>query len=297
MGASTRQFFKMSGSGNDFVFFDVRSAPAGELMREEQIRSLCARGTGVGADGVVYLEPSALADVRIRYFNSDGSLASLCGNAALCATQLSADLGAIDPSAATLETDAGVLQVRLTDDVPEIDLEPVIDVRPDAVATFAIGPAAGERRIGFALAGVPHLVVLVDDVDRVDVTGRGRELRWHARLERGANVNFVAAAADRWRIRTFERGVEGETLACGTGAVAAAVLLNAWGQTGATTALETRSGRRLGVRLAQEPIGVRPSLSGEGRLVFRGELAELWDADRGAAAAGGLAPKALGARS
>ena len=283
--AAGRPFAKMSGSGNDFVFLDARgSGPRDPLETAAWIRAACARGTGIGADGVVFLgaprEPGAAAEVR--YYNSDGGRAALCGNATLCATRLAADLGIAGAEEFALDTDSGRLRVRVRGGRPEIDLGAVADVR-DAMP--AIAPAPGERRIGYAIAGVPHLVVLEDDVETVDVERRGAELRSHPAVgEAGANVNFVSRAAtaghagDRWRIRTFERGVEGETLACGTGAVATGILLAVWGLASPSDVveLETRSGLTLGVTPRPDGAGRwRPSLAGEGRLVFRGELAEL----------------------
>lgn len=265
-----RQFYKMCGSGNDFVFFDARSEPAGVLETPELIRRMCARGTGIGADGVVFLEPSGAATVGLRYFNSDGSRASLCGNATLCTARLAVELGAAPPDCFTIATDAGVLAARIRDGQPEIDFAPVRDLAPDA----GIAPEAGERRLGFALAGVPHLVVEVADVDRVALEARGRALRYDRSLRDGANVNFVSPAPDGgWRMRTYERGVEGETLACGTGAVASAAVLSAWGATAGPTRIVTRSGRPLVVRPPASAGG--PSLSGEGRIVYAGTLGEL----------------------
>jgi diaminopimelate epimerase len=265
-----REFFKMCGSGNDFVFFDARSEPAGALETPAEIQRMCARATGVGADGVVFLEPSDVATVGLRYFNSDGSPASLCGNATLCTARLAVELGAADPAGFTIATDAGVLSARVRAGLPEIDFAPV-----EAVASSApVRAAAGERRIGFALAGVPHLVVEVPDVETVELAARGRALRFDRALEHGANVNFVSPApGGGWYMRTYERGVEGETLACGTGAVACATILNAWGATDGTTTIVTRSGRPLVVRPPADGHG--PSLSGEGRIVFVGRLREL----------------------
>lgn len=265
-----REFFKMSGSGNDFVVFDARQEPAGALETPERVQAICAPGTGVGADGVVFLEPSPRADFAMRYFNRDGSLASLCGNAALCITRLASELGAAAPSGMAFESGAGVIQARLRGGVPEIDLQPVSRVQD----YFDVPLLAGERRIGFALAGVPHLVVLCDDVELADVAVRGRELRHLPSLAEGANANFVSRIGDGWAMRTFERGVEGETLACGTGAVASAILLTSWGRAEREVRLRTRSGRVLTVRLAKEGAFWRPSLSGEGRIVFRGCLGE-----------------------
>jgi diaminopimelate epimerase len=263
----------MSGSGNDFVFIDARAEPPGALAAADMVRRICARGTGVGADGVVFLERSARADFGIRYLNADGSLASLCGNASLCSTRLAAELGAADPAGMCFETGAGVLSARIRGGLPEIDLQPVSEVR---LETPGIERAAGELRVGFALAGVPHLVILCDDVEQVDVARRGPPLRAHPTLAEGANVNWISRRGGRWSIRTFERGVEGETLACGTGAVASAVLLASWGETQPTGAtLETRSGRMLEVGLRRVGDHWLPSLRGEGRVVFRGALEDV----------------------
>ena len=172
----------------------------------------------------------------------------------------------------TIATDSGEVTARFSDGRPEIDLQPVIDVQD----CFAASLEPGEARIGFALVGVPHLVVLVSDVDRAPVVERGRALRHHSKLTHGANVNFVSRSSGGWRIRTYERGVEAETLACGTGAVATALLLAGWGESGETVELETKSGRSLRVR--QRPAAGRErltSLSGEARIVFVGKLGEL----------------------
>lgn len=267
-----RAFYKMSGSGNDFVMVDAMTTPAVELMTPAAVQAICARATGIGADGLVLLEPSAVADYRMTYLNSDGSRADLCGNATLCSARLATELGVVRKREFQVETDAGVLSARLLPDTPEVDLEPVSDVRTHLPFRLE----AGERWIGFALAGVPHLVVRVDDVSTVDVVGRGRPLRHHRSLPTGANVNFVSPdASGGWRIRTFERGVEGETLACGTGSVATAVLLAESGEAADRVALTTRSGRTLRVRLQRSERGWMPSLAGEARIVFQGQLGEI----------------------
>jgi diaminopimelate epimerase len=270
-----RAFFKMSGSGNDFVMVDCRTEPPGWLADAQSIGRICARATGVGADGIVFLEPSELAAVRLVYLNADGSRAELCGNATLCTARLAVDLGAADPTSAfAIETDSGLVRARKSGDGFEIDLQPVTEV---AAIAEAIPPSAGERRIGYATVGVPHVVVLCDDVSIVDVVGRGRPIRRHSSLPRGANANFVSRAQDGgWRIRTYERGVEAETLACGSGSVATAILLAEWGEALIDTPieLETRSGRTLRVRLSHDDAWL-PSLSGEARVVFRGELSEI----------------------
>jgi diaminopimelate epimerase len=269
---SGRTFYKMSGSGNDFVMVDAMSRAPEELATAAVIQSICARGTGIGADGIVFLERSWAADFRMVYLNSDGSRADLCGNATLCSVRLAVELGIMPSGECHVETDAGVLSARLLPTGPEVDLAPVAEVRTKL--PFRLEP--GERWIGYALAGVPHLVVRVDDVETVDLVGRGRVLRYDRSLAQGANVNFVAEdGAGGWRVRTYERGVEGETLACGTGAVATAILLTEAGETTSGAALETRSKRVLRVRLQRSLSGWHPSLAGEARLVYQGVLGEI----------------------
>lgn len=272
-----RAFFKMSGSGNDFVIVDARSEPPGALAEPATIARVCARGTGVGADGIVFIEDTSSADLRMTYLNSDGSLAALCGNATLCSARLALELGIVPPDREfTIETGSGSIRARALEgngERPEIDLQPVLEVR---TAVDEAPLQRGEQRIGFALAGVPHLVLLVDDVEAVDVVGRGRPLRQLPTLRDGANVNFVArgAKAGEWRMRTYERGVEAETLACGTGAVATAIMLTAWGEASSPVSLTTRSGRVLRVRIRADGARWHPSLAGEARIVFTGALGE-----------------------
>ena len=267
-----RTFYKMSGSGNDFVVVDATREPATFLTEPATVQSICARATGIGADGLVLLETSHQAHYRMTYLNSDGSRADLCGNAALCSARLASELGFLPDREFRVETDAGMLSARLLADTPEIDLPPVSDVRD----RLPFRLERGERWIGFALAGVPHLVVRVDDVSTVDVVGRGRPLRNDISLQIGANVNFVSSdGTGGWRIRTYERGVEGETLACGTGSVATAILLAQSGEANGGSALTTRSGRVLRVRLSSVNGSWQPSLAGEARIVFQGRFGEL----------------------
>jgi len=268
-----RPFYKMSGSGNDFVVVDARSEPPGRLAEAGEIQRVCARGTGVGADGIVFLEPSREAAVRLTYLNSDGSRAEFCGNATLCTTRLSAELGIGSADGLLIETDSGLVSARIGQWGPEIDLQPVNEVRLEA----GLPLAKNERKMGYAVVGVPHLVALCDDVETVDVVGRGRPLRHDPSLPKGANANFVSPGSNgsAWRLRTYERGVEAETLACGSGAVATAILLTAWGHASGPVELETRSGRVLRVRLSRSGELWDPTLIGEGRVVFKGTLSEI----------------------
>ncbi|HEU4631176.1 MAG TPA: diaminopimelate epimerase [Gemmatimonadaceae bacterium] len=283
-------FFKLSGSGNDFIAFDeMRLAPAERpAWAPETIRALCRRGTGVGADGIFLLRPSADTDYELVYFNSDGSRAALCGNASLCSIRLAVELGYARPGALRFTTDDGVLTGRLAADgegMPEFDFAPPSLVEPDRADLRDGASAVDERALGHAVAGVPHVVVLCADADAVDLLARAPRLRHHPALPHGANVDFVSQAGERWRIRTFERGVEGETLACGTGSVASALLLAAWGAAGdgrggasaAATPIEfaTSSGEPHRVRLTRLADGrLQPSLAGGAGIVYRGELGE-----------------------
>jgi len=268
-----QRFYKMTGSGNDFVIFNATTGTVRQLENAEAIRSLSARGTGVGADGVVFLEKSGESDVRMRYYNSDGSEAALCGNASLCSTRLAVELGLAQGGGFVLHTAAGSLKARIRDGLPEVDLEPVRDVKPDA---SDLGRKPGEARLGYACAGVPHVVVEISDIESADVAGRGSELRNHPALAEGANVNFVARRSDgSFTYRTYERGVEAETLACGTGAVATAILLSSWGESGKETTLWTRSALPLTVSLRREKDSWLPSLRGEGRIVFEGTIRDV----------------------
>ncbi len=268
-------FYKMSGSGNDFVFLDGREHRP-EDWPPDRIRSICDRRAGVGGDGLVFLTPAGAGAVRMLYFNADGSHARMCGNAALCSTRLAARLGLAPEVGMRLETDTGTLETRCVGPGWAAELRLPDFGAPADVAE--VPPAQGERRMAKATVGVPHLVVLVDDIELADVEGRGRELRTHAAFApAGVNVNFVGRApqgADvRWRMRTYERGVEGETLACGTGAVAVAAALAQWALERLPARIASWGGNVFSVAGTPDgPLVREPWLCGEGRLVFTGVL-------------------------
>ncbi len=265
--------YKMTGSGNDFVFVDGRAVPMAD-WGPDAIRALCARGTGIGADGLVVLERGSTADaVRFHFFNSDGGRAAMCGNAALCATRLAAWLGMAPSAGMRLETDSGVLRARcLSGRGHRAEIEVPAH---GPISQPPIDLAADERSLHYTQVGVPHLVVCVSDVEDVAVCQRGRELRMHPAIQpNGANVNFVSGRDGDWVMRTYERGVEDETLACGTGAVAAAAVLVTSGTVTLPWTVRTGSGCALSVSgESTGPDGIlNPRLAGEGRLVFRAVL-------------------------
>ena len=268
-------FYKMSGSGNDFVILDGRATQV-DSWTPESIRAVCDRRRGAGADGLVILTPSTAEAVRMSYWNSDGSRAAMCGNAALCSGRLAAYLEMVPAGEFCLLTDAGPVRVRSapSTEVAEINL-PDLELVPNLPTA---SPGQGERWMAFLTVGNPHVVVRVEDTEEVDVLARGKALRFDPVFgPTGANVNFVAPAAGAnglWLIRTYERGVEGETLACGTGTVAAALALAQQGEAGLPTVFRSRGGPELTVRGRLS--GGQASdvwLAGQGRLVYRG----VWD--------------------
>lgn len=269
-----QQFYKMTGSGNDFVMLDGRGTSPGEWPAG-RIAAVCDRRGGVGADGLVILAPERPGVVRMHYFNSDGGRADMCGNAALCCTRLAARLELAPGAGMRLLTDAGDLATRCVGpgDMAEINL-PDFELQgsPDEIQKIA-----GELDIDLAVVGVPHLVVRVRDIEAIDLPARGRVLRFHPALgAAGANANFVAgpdAAGGPWSIRTYERGVEAETLACGTGTVASALALAAWGHASLPVSFRSRGGSPLAVSAVLEGRSASQVwLCGQGRLVYSGTL-------------------------
>lgn len=266
-------FYKMTGSGNDFIVLDGRHSSLAEWP-VERIVAICDRRMGAGADGFVVLTPLPVpGEIQFDFLNNDGSRAGMCGNAALCSTRLAVFLELAPPEGMILVTDSGRVRTRCTGPghmaeirLPDFDLPVPVEIesRP------------GESGFYLATVGVPHLVVVTEDVSRVDVLGRGRELRSHpATGSAGANVNFVSppsgGGAGPWRIRTYERGVEGETLACGTGTVAAAYVTDQLGLHPLPSEWHTIRSIQLGVSGSRQGSqGTDAWLLGEGRLVYAG---------------------------
>lgn len=267
-------FYKMSGSGNDFLVFDGRYTHL-EDFTPERIHALCDRRQGAGADGVIVLSPEAPegAHFTFRFWNNDGSLGPMCGNGALCATRLSTLIELAPPEGEVrFVTAAGLHYGKVENGRPEIRLP---DCQPAQPAKAAV--EAGEKEPHVLTPSVPHLVMLVDDVTTVDLERRGPPLRHDpATGPGGANVNWVSPAGDgTFRMRTYERGVEGETLACGTGAVACAIVLAKLGLAKPPVRIWTRSGLPLDIGFTATPNTIKSiTLAGEGRLVFRGIVGE-----------------------
>ncbi|MDB6150725.1 MAG: Diaminopimelate epimerase [Chthoniobacter sp.] len=227
-------FTKMNGAGNDFVLLDNRD---GSLALEKaQIARLCDRHRGVGADGLLLVEqPENGADFRMRYYNSDGGEAEMCGNGARCfarfAQRVSRKTGDV-----AFETLAGVITAKFMGDLVQIEMS-----EPHSFQPATVLDAGGESLTVHSVnTGVPHAVVFVEDLESVDVRRLGAALRYHPRFApKGTNANFVQRIGpNAIAIRTYERGVEDETLACGTGMVACALILQR--EHGATSPVQVK---------------------------------------------------------
>ncbi len=267
------EFYKMTGAGNDFILGDNRRGEWNTWPLDRLARGLCRRGLSIGADGLILVENSNKASFRMRMFNADGSESDMCGNGARCAARF-ALLKVIAGRRMTIETPAGIVDAELL---------------PDNVVQVEIPGAGGPpRRLDVPVrgrtvpalltdTGVPHLVVLVKDIEKVSVVTLGRALRRSSEVgPGGANVDFVSVEdGEPFPMRTYERGVENETLACGTGATAAARVLHHLGYAGTRVSLRMRSGKDLQVDISAARTGSFPfRLRGEARVVFRGFLSE-----------------------
>jgi diaminopimelate epimerase len=237
-------FFKMSGSGNDFIIVDNRSKVVAATDLEHFITRVCRRKLSVGADGFILIENAENADFSWQFFNSDGSRAEMCGNGARCAARFAFLNGIAGPDM-TFGTDAGIVHARVDDDRAKVKVPDPTDLKTDYTLKFQ----NSSLTIASVNTGVPHVVIAVEDFDGVDVQQLGREIRYHQVFApAGTNVNFVCPQAEGGiEIRTYERGVEGETLACGTGSIAAAIVAAYQTKIPSPVKVLTRSGEHLNI--------------------------------------------------
>lgn len=263
-------FFKMSGSGNDFILIDNRAKVVEENSLSDLIKKVCRRKMSVGADGFILLENSDLVDFKWRFFNSDGSVAEMCGNGARCAARF-AYLNGIAGKDMTFETDAGLVNASISGGDVKIRMPEPQDIKRD----YIIEMEKGSLSVNSVNTGVPHVVVLVDKLDRVDVVKQGREIRYcRAFAPAGTNVNFISLLNDgSIGIRTYERGVEDETLACGTGSVAAAVIMSYKEKLNSPVSILTKSGALLNIYFQKNDNEFSDVyLEGDARVVYSGNL-------------------------
>jgi diaminopimelate epimerase len=263
------RFIKMNGAGNDFVMVDNR---AGNVrLSPEQIARICDRHRGVGADGILLLEKADNgADFRMRYFNRDGGEAEMCGNGARCFARF-ANKVAGGREKISFETPAGVIGAELCDGLVTLQMSEPKDLR----LGMELDVDGKKEYLHFINSGVPHAVVPVARVDDVDVRARGAAIRRHEMFSpKGANVNFMEKRGPKKvALRTYERGVEDETLACGTGVVASALIFAATEKVDGPIGVIVRSGSELSVNFQRAGDQFRDvTLTGPAEFVFEGTM-------------------------
>jgi diaminopimelate epimerase len=266
------EFLKMSGSGNDFILIDNRNRnlPVDDI--HGFVKRVCTRIGAVGADGLILIEKSDRCDFRWRFFNADASEVDMCGNGGRCAARF-AYLKGIAKERMSFETGAGVIDAEVKGTLVKLRLTDPHSLRMDETLSID-GRDIGVSSIN---TGVPHVIHDVNDLDGVDVFQLGRKIRYHAHFQpAGTNANFVRVInRHAIRVRTYERGVEDETLACGTGSVAA-TLISSWkGQVDSPVAVTVKSGETLNIHFTKTDRGFeRVYLEGGAAVVYEGRL---WD--------------------
>lgn len=265
-------FAKMTGAGNDFVMLDNRDGTLS--LDRDGVAWLCNRHFGIGADGLMLVEAGGDggAEFVMRYFNADGGEAEMCGNGARCFARYARMLTGEPGKPVAFQTRAGLVRAEFDGDLVAVDLTPPLGLRLDGAIQTRHG---GVLEIHDCNTGVPHAVVFVDDADRAMVAELGREIRFHPNYQpSGTNVNFVQVLGeDSIRVRTYERGVEGETLACGTGVAASAIISHFARGVALPVRVRVQSGEDLEVDFGSDGESVTDvRLKGPATLVFTGEI-------------------------
>ena len=263
------RFTKMNGAGNDFILFDNRTESI--ALDRSQIAQLCDRHRGIGADGILLLEnPTNHADFRMRYFNADGGEAEMCGNGARCFARFANKVGG-QKGEISFETPAGVISAELKGDLVTLRMTEPTDLRLNVDL-----PMADENKtVHFVNSGVPHVVIAIAKIDDADVRRDGAAIRHHKMFSpNGTNVNFIEKRGpNKIAIRTYERGVEDETLACGTGIVASALIFAASEKSSSPITVLARGGDQLQVGFEKVEGGFRNvTLTGPAEFVFEGTI-------------------------
>ena len=265
------RFWKLEGAGNDFLGLDGRAG--GFKLKRQQIADLCDRRRGVGADGVLVVEKPKVrgADFRMRYYNSDGGEAEMCGNGARCFALLARAVSGRKGNELRVQTQAGLLTLRMSGQEVQVSMTEPTKLRLGRKLVVA----GRKLAVDFLNTGVPHAVLFVRSVRSIDVAKQGRAIRYHSAFApSGTNVNFVEIGrGNRIHVRTYERGVEGETLACGTGVVAASILSNLRRGLRSPILVTTRGGDHLRVGFSMVNGQARKvTLQGPARIVYTGVI-------------------------
>jgi len=239
-------FYKMTGAGNDFIIIDNRKRIVDSDNCHDFIRGVCRRGVSVGADGLILIENDPEADFRWRFFNSDGSEPEMCGNAARCAARFAYLTGISDKPRMSFRTGAGIITAEISDTKVKVQMPVPGDLRRN----MNVEAKGRSFTLDFINSGVPHAVCFLKDekeLESINIARFGRALRIHDDFQPdGTNVDFaIVENSHRLSIRTYERGVEGETLACGTGAIASALLAVVRGEAESPVEVLVRSGETL----------------------------------------------------
>jgi len=264
------RFFKTSGSGNDFIVADNREGQAPDMEFSRLAALLCRRKYSVGADGLILLENSTEADFAWRFFNSDGSEAQMCGNGSRCAARVAHLLGIAGPEMSFM-TLAGKIKAEVMGDRVKVKMTDPADLR----LFYPLTVDGKEFNVSSVNTGVPHVVLLVDDIKKAEVLLHGRKIRHHQEYApAGTNVNFVQLrrGGDIF-IRTYERGVEDETLACGTGAVAAAIVRSATDASASPIHVHVKGGEVLTIHFSRKGLKYFDVfLEGDAKIIYEAEL-------------------------
>jgi diaminopimelate epimerase len=271
----TLQFAKMSGAGNDFIVIDDRENSVGEDARE-LAKQLCRRRLSVGADGLILVTPSSRCDFRMRYFNADGSEADMCGNGGRCVARFAHERD-IAGDKMCFESSSGNHEASIIDDA---DVRLAMTDPRALLLSFEIGIKGEQIAVHRVNTGVPHAVREVEHLKDYPVVDVGRAIREHRKfMPDGTNVDFVELdGPNSVSLRTYERGVEDETLACGTGAVASAVVMAALGKVEPPVSIHTKAGYTLAVDFFMSDLGFCDvSLTGDARTVYEGEIRQSED--------------------
>jgi len=276
-------FFKMTGTGNDFILIDNRAGVIDADNCRDLVRQACRHKLSVGADGMILIENDPEVDFKWRFFNADASEAEMCGNGARCAARYAYLTGIVSRPSMAFRTLAGIIKAEISGAKVKVQM-----TRPHSLRTGIRLEADGRSfDLDFINTGVPHAVWFAanaQDLESADVDGWGRAIRFHPHFQpAGTNANFVYVRDARHiLVRTYERGVEGETLACGTGAIASTLISAVRNRVQSPVEVRTRSGEDLTiyfdlVRSAQQPDAIQFKevfLEGEARIAYE---ADLWD--------------------
>ena len=263
-------FTKMSGTGNDFIIIDHRQPFLAAVDLPEFARLVCRHKFSAGADGLILIEEDEREDFCWQFFNADGSRAEMCGNGARCAARFAYRLGIVQASM-RFRTLAGVIAAQIVGDGVKIKLTAPANLQ--LARSLDLGELT--KTVYSVNTGVPHVVCFVDDLAGIPVVEWGRIIRYHADYQpAGTNVNFVQATSGGLAVRTYERGVEGETMACGTGAVASALIASMIDLAKSPVRVITSGGEELIIHLEGQGVGDLPAvyLEGPAKIIYDGQL-------------------------